>query len=95
MLKRFLISWSVGTVSILLIGYALVLLLGLVAGIAERDSFALGLGPITFIEHTRDDSGTSLSAGGGIFYLALLGGLLNGLGAAYFGSRSRRDESEP
>ena len=89
MLKRFLIAWIVGTVSIALIGYCLVLVAGLVAGIAEWDSFAVGLGPIHFIEYTRHEGGTSLRSGVGIFWLALLGGLLNGLGAAFFGSRSR------
>lgn len=90
MLKRFLISWIVGTVSIAIIGYGLVFVVGLVAAIAEWDSFVIGLGPIAFIEHKKLDSGGwGIEAGGGILPLALLGGLLNGLVAAYFGSRSR------
>lgn len=90
MLKRFLISWIVGTVSIAIIGYGLVFVVGLVAAIAEWDSFVVGLGPITFIEHTKHDSGgRAIGAGEGILPLALLGGLLNGLVAAYFRSRAR------
>ena len=89
MLKRFLKAWIVGTVSIGVIGFCLVLAVSLVATIAEWDSFVVGLGPIRFMEHTGDDSGYSQVGGEGIFLLALLGGLLNGLGAAYFRSRSR------
>ena len=89
MLKRFLKAWIVGSVSIGVIGFCLVLAVGLVATIAEWDSFVVGLGPIRFMEHTADGSGYSLAGGEGIFLLALLGGLLNGLGAAYFRSRSR------
>ena len=90
MLKKFLISWIVGTVSIAIIGYCLVFAVGLVAAIAEWDSFVIGLGPFEFIEHTKHDSGGwAIGGSGGIFPLALLGGLLNGLVVAYFGSRSR------
>ena len=89
MLKKFLTSWIVGTFSIAVGGYCLVFAVGLVAAIAEWDSFAVGLGPFRFIEHTKEDSGFSIGAGSGIITLALLGGLLNGLGAAYFRYRLR------
>ena len=89
MLKRFLKAWIVGSVQIGLIGYCLVLAVGLVAAIAEWDSFAVGLGPLRLMEHRKEDSGFGLAGGSGIIPLALLGGLLNGLIAAYFISRSR------
>ena len=89
MLKRFLISWIIGTISIGLVGYGLVFAIGLVAAIAGWDSFAVGLGPLRFIEYTKEDSGFSTGGGSGIIPLALVGGLLNGLGAAYFRSRLR------
>ena len=94
MLKRFLIAWIVGTVSIGVLGYCLVLAVGLVAMIGEWDSFVIGFGPLRLVEHTRDDSGVSIGGGAGIVPLALLGGLLNGLGAAYFASRSRRRQAD-
>ena len=89
MLKRFLISWIIGTISIGLVGYGLVFAVGLVAAIAGWDSFAVGLGPLRFIEYAKDDSGFGIAGGDWIIPLALLGGLLNGLGAVYFRSRSR------
>ena len=94
MLKRFLISWIVGTVSIVAVGYCLVLAVGLVAAIAEWDSFAVGLGPLGLMEHTKEESGFAIGGGSGIIPLALLGGLLNGLGAAYFRSRSHRSRAD-
>lgn len=90
MLKRFLISWIVGTVSLLIIGFVAVFVVGLVGTITEWDSFVVGLGPIEAVEHTRDGSSTSTGTGVAFFPLILLGGLLNGLGAVYFRSRSGR-----
>ncbi|MXY42698.1 MAG: hypothetical protein F4Y50_01300 [Dehalococcoidia bacterium] len=90
MLKRFLISWIVGTVSLLIIGIGAVLVVQLVGMITEWDSFVVGLGPVEVLEHTRDDSSTSAGTGIAFFPLVLIGGLLNGLGAVYFRSRSGR-----
>ena len=90
MLKRFLISWITGTVSILLIGFGAVLTINLIAMIAEWDSFVVGLGPVELIEYTRDESGFSTGTGAAFFPVVLLGGLQNGLVAAYFRSRSGR-----
>ena len=94
MLKRFLISWIVGAVSIAAVGYCLVFVVGLIAMIAEWDSFVVALGPIRFMEHTMSDFEVSVGGGEGIIPLALVGGLLNGLGAVYFTSRSRRNRAD-
>lgn len=90
MLKRFLISWIVGTVSLLVVGFCVVLVVGLVGTVTEGDSFVVGLGPIEVVEQTKDGSSTSTRTGVAFFPLVLLGGLLNGLGAVYFRSRSGR-----
>ena len=89
MLKKFLNAWIVGTVSALLIGISAFLVAGLVAAIAELDSFVIGLGPIDLIEYVRDGSGFSTRTGVAFFPVVVLAGLLNGLGSAYFSSRSR------
>ena len=88
MIKRFVIAWATGTVSLLLIGFAAVLLVGLVAAIGEWNSLTIGVGPIEFLKHTQGESGGSgLASGWALGPLAVILGLVNGLGAVYFGTR--------
>ena len=87
MLKAFVIAAAIGGVSILMIEYAAVLAIGLIAQNGEWESFMIQLGSIEFFGHLREESSFETSAGEGLFYLAVLGGLLNGLGAMYFSSR--------
>ncbi len=90
MIKRFVIAWAKGTVSLLLMGFAIVLSIGLVAAIGEWNSFTVGLGPIEFLKHTQGESGGyGIASGWALAPLAVILGLVNGLAAVYFGARSK------
>lgn len=88
-MKRFAIGWIIGTVSLLLIGFTAGIVLSLMAMIGGWDSFTSGLGPIEFLKHSRDASGYSTETGWAFVPLAVVVGLLNGLGAVYLGTRNR------
>ena len=86
-MKTFLTAWVIGTVSLLVIGFCLVLVTELIAMTAELGSFTIGIGPIELVEHTAEGSSYSTGSGWALFPVVLLGGVLNGLGAVYFGRR--------
>ena len=86
-MKTFLIAWVIGTVSLLAIGFCLVLVTGLIAMTAEWGSFTIGIGPVELVEHTTEGSRYSTGTGWALFPVALLDGILNGLGAMYFRGR--------
>lgn len=86
-MKTFLTAWIIGTVSLLVIGFCLTLVIGVIAMTAEWGSFTVGLGPIEIMEHTAEGSSYSTRSGWAFFPVALLGGILNGLGAVYLRRR--------
>ena len=95
MLKKFLNAWIVGTVSALVIGISAFLVAGLVAAIAELDSFVIGLGPIDLIEYVRDGSGFSTRTGVAFFPLSCWPAAERPRIAAYFRSRSNSGGVRP
>lgn len=89
MIKTFVMAWVIGTVSLFVIGLAVVLSVGLVATIGEWNSFTIGLGPVEFLKHTHNESVTGIETGWALVPAAIILGLLNGLGAVYFRARSK------
>ena len=90
MIKTFVIAWVLGTVTLFLVGLAVVLAVGLVAAILDWNSFTIGLGPIEFLEHTNEEAVVGIGTGWALLPLAIVLGVLNGLGAVYFRTRSKR-----
>lgn len=88
MAKRFLVAFITGLFSIALIEVSLTFVITVIAGLNEWDSFAVGLGPVGFFSYyTSDDVIFQTTYEIGVLLIALLGGILNGLGAVYLRKR--------
>lgn len=88
MVKRFLVAFITGSFAIVAIEVSLTFVITVIASLNEWDSFAVGLGPVgIFSYYTNEGTIFQTTYEIGILLIALLGGILNGLGAVYLRRR--------
>lgn len=88
MVKRFLVAFIIGSFAIVAIEVSLIFVTTVIAELNEWDSFAVGLGPVgVFSYYTSEDVLFRTTHEIGILFIALLGGILNGLGAVFLRGR--------
>jgi hypothetical protein len=77
----FIKAFAIGTIAVLVLEVALTFVLNIVGLGQHWASFRLAIGPVDLYTFERTQHGFSVSTGSGLLVVAILAGLLNGVGA--------------